>query len=175
MALAGEKSYCMSGGWRSFFSRTRCRTCSRNCEGGTAPARLEEGVEPAGSGGGAAPAEPEGGTAPAGTEGGAAPAEPEGGATPEGTEGGAVPAGPWEELLQQGRTKEVLLEKRGCFGMSEGRTAQAGPKDKSVPARPEGGAAPASQREEMGQQLSLVIRMGNCSSRAGGRSCSSKV
>ena len=131
-ALVGERSYCMSGGWRSFSSRTRCRTCSRNCEGGTAPAGLEEGVEPAGS------------------EGGAASAGPEGRAAPAGIEGGAVPAGPWEELLQQGRTKEVLLEKRGGFGMSEGRTAQAGPKDKSVPARLEGGAALASQREEMG-------------------------
>ena len=27
---AGERSYCRSAGWRSFSSRTRCRTCSRN-------------------------------------------------------------------------------------------------------------------------------------------------
>ena len=27
---ARERSYCKSAGWRSFSSRTRCRTCSRN-------------------------------------------------------------------------------------------------------------------------------------------------
>ena len=99
-----------------------------------------------------------------------------------------------EELLQQGQREELFQQchgrncfsragqwrcssragERRCFGMSEGRTAQAGPKDKSVPARLEGGAALASQREEM-KQLLLVIRRGNCFSREGGRSCYRKV
>ena len=50
---------------------------------------------------------------------------------------------------------------RRCFEMLEGRTAQAGSKDKSVPARPEGGVLQQGQREEMGQQLSLGIRRRN--------------